>query len=1508
MWLKTNYKILRTILVTLAVIIITVPSLLYVALSLPVVQNAIRSRAEKELTTLLGTPVEIGAVSITPFNSLTLSDVSVSDDAGVKALEIKRLDAGINLYRLFGGDIVINYVELLGLHARLYKANREAPLNIQPVIDRLKPKDKNKPPTRFELAVTMVVIRSSAVDFDILSEMRPQPGRFSPAHVSVRNFRADVNLPLISNDRNIIDIRRLAADEQSGLSLTSLSGRVEFTPSTFAVSALKIEMPSSQIALNDINFDYKSFDNLRANWRELPVDLALSATVMPADLSPLLPQLSKLTFPVELRLSVAGTPDNIDLEDLSLGIPSLPLTLTASADITDATRGKDALGVTLRDFSVKVNAAAVPDLVGEFTQLTPAVTKLLEVAGDTEIHANGFLTPANIGLDGDLSAAVGDLSFRGSVARMAKTIDATVSSDHVDLSGAFPELSPKADRLTAAFKGSLLNFEANADVAACTVKNFAFEDFSALCRRDGDNLTARLSTGGNVGSLMLSGEACINRAAMTLDADATIDNFDLSALTRVPLRFAGYRLSTLAAIHLHGTSVDDILGTVSLDDFSFDPSTPGKPSLDLDRILISATETDSLTRRLSLDSDLFSAEATGQFRMTTLTRSVKSILAAVNPVVFGDMDSGAVCDDNMTFRMRMEPDSPLPAFLGMPVKLDAEPVTLLCSLDCATRRLNASLAVPALQVGNNKYVDDTSLAIALDGISGRSSYNIFTKFPSKGAIVALTVAGDGLGAVTDTDISWQVVDNPHTFGDFRFSTAFEREKAGAPLKTLVSVNPGRIVFNDAEWIVHPADIAIESGRVSIEDFKITRGDQLFEIDGTASRDSTDRLVVKLADINLDYIFDTLSINNVDFGGDATGTIYATGVMSRMPVAYTDNLVVKGISYNGAVMGDARIRSDWNPADKSVNIYADIDQHNGKKSTIDGHIFPTQERLDFIFDTDHANVAFLRPFMSAFCDGITGEASGKAHLFGTFHDVDMSGDIMAYNVKMDLAITGTSYWATDSIHITPGLIDLKDIELRDVNGHTALLSGRLTHEHFHLPRFNFTVTDARNFLCYDIPQNDGHPWFGKVFGTGTVGIAGVPGLVKINVDMSTAPGTDFNFVLTDTEVAAEYNFLTFRDATPLEERVNVEMRLSPRERRRMKTAMTPDKPSDYEMNFNIQVTEDARMTLVMDPVGGDRIRAVGHGNLNMSYGSASEDLKMYGVYTLERGTYNFTLQDIIIKDFTIEDGSSIAFHGDPYAAQLNIRAFYALNANLTDLDESFAQDRELNRTNVPVHAMLAVTGDMRSPDISFDLEFPTLTTDTYRKVRSIISTDEMMSRQIIYLLALNRFYTPDYMTATRGNELVSVASSTISSQLSSMLGQLSDKFSIAPTFRSDRGDFSDVEVDVALSSHLLNNRLLFNGNFGYRDKSMNSNSFIGDFDIEYLLNRSGSLRLKAYNRYNDQNYYLKSALTTQGVGIIYKRDFDNIFDFIHRLRRKYRARKAAKAVADTLGVDTIPAGR
>ena len=105
----------------------------------------------------------------------------------------------------------------------------------------------------------------------------------------------------------------------------------------------------------------------------------------------------------------------------------------------------------------------------------------------------------------------------------------------------------------------------------------------------------------------------------------------------------------------------------------------------------------------------------------------------------------------------------------------------------------------------------------------------------------------------------------------------------------------------------------------------------------------------------------------------------------------------------------------------------------------------------------------------------------------------------------------------------------------------------------------------------------------------------------------------------------------------------------------------------------------------------------------------------------------------------------------------------------------------------------------------------------------------------------------------------------------------------------------MEIEGILEGRLLDNRLLINGNFGYRENPMYATNFIGDFDIRYLL--TGGLSVKGYNKTNDR-YFSRTSLTTQGVGLIFQRDFDRLWP-----RRK---RKRKKIENLTIPVDTIRA--
>lgn len=312
--------------------------------------------------------------------------------------------------------------------------------------------------------------------------------------------------------------------------------------------------------------------------------------------------------------------------------------------------------------------------------------------------------------------------------------------------------------------------------------------------------------------------------------------------------------------------------------------------------------------------------------------------------------------------------------------------------------------------------------------------------------------------------------------------------------------------------------------------------------------------------------------------------------------------------------------------------------------------------------------------------------------------------------------------------------------------------------------------------------------------------------------------------------------------------------------------------DLRINMLINATPNATMKIVMDPVAGDNITATGNGNLQVNYFNKG-DFKMFGNYIIDQGMYKLSMQEVIRKDFTLKSGGTVTFTGDPYQANLDLQAIYTVNsASLSDLgiDTSLSQ----GQSTVKVNCLMNLTGNLSSPDIKFDLDLPTVREEDRDVVRSITSTEEQMNTQIIYLLGIGKFYTYDYANNDQSsNATSSLAFSTLSGQLNNMLSQWMDNknWNIGANLSTGDKGWTDVEAEAVLSGRLLNNRLIINGNFGYKDNAMANTNFVGDFEAIWLLTKNGDFRLRGYNQTNDR-YFTKSTLTTQGIGIMYKKRF------------------------------------
>ncbi|MBD5257445.1 MAG: hypothetical protein HDS52_01980 [Barnesiella sp.] len=1519
MKIKGFFKIIRGLVMTCMLLAIVVPALLYVALSLPWIQDALRERCETLLSEKLGAEVTVGDLGIRPFNRATVRDVAIVSE-GDTLLVADRISAGINLYELIlHGNIAIDYAELTGVDLRLRRADHDSPLNIQPVIDALSGKEEKKEPTQFDLRVNTVVIRRTSISYDIDSAPAVEPGQFDPNHISINNLRADLNIPRLSNDDMRIDLKRLAFAERSGLSVTDIHALFRYSPEALGWENMVITMPGSRLEPTDFSESLPTLAGVASGLssRMLSLGFKKGSHIYLPDIAPLAPELDEFDTTVTFNFDIEASRSRVDVTTLNVADDSGELALALDNATIFRPLDKEQLTYRVNDLSLRIGGRLYSMLAD---CRIPALKALnlprgLTMKGSAEGNLRTGHAEADLNLDGGSMEA--RMAYSKPDEKSPLSAKFNLTAKNIDLAEALGRTDLGNLNATAKGQATLAGRRSRASVEA-DVTDFSwrgnsYDRLTAALSYNAGAIDGRAALVDDAGGIAVDFNGDITPGNESLDFSATLADVDLNGLN-LSNRFDGYILNALIDGSLSGLLPDRADGIITVTDF--DITSPSDETLAFDNISL-IFDSSSMPRSIELQSDIINGDITGDFRFATLMPALRALAFEALPAL-ADPAAGTrlqqkqeVDGNNFSFSFTLDNLDRISDFFHLPVYA-IYPVTLEGGIDENTMQASVDLDAPYLRQGN-KLIEGTRFSAFIDGIEGTDRAVLNTSYPSKDGMTAITLALQAERNVVNTDITWKIDRERDYSGSVSLSTLIERGSEG--INTYTDMHQSTMAFNDSVWTLSPALIVSEgSSRIDVKGINVSRDNQFVKINGSVSANPADTLEIDVLNLNLDYIFASLGIDKVMLGGDATGQLTASELLTPAPHLSTDGIHVTDISYNGCVLGDADVISWWDNDLKAVALDGTIHQHNGRTAKVEGEIFPLSSSLDIRLHPDETPVGFMGEYMKAFASDISGTGSGWARIFGTFADIDMEGEIYAKDLRLKLDFTNTYFTASDSIIITPGKISLRDVTLSDPYGNTAKLNGIVTHDFFRNPAFDFSITDARGMLVYDETPKQNADWYGRIFVNGGATVKGEPGVVKIDVEATTTAGSTFTFVLSELEIADEYTFLTFRDkdaVEEIEEEIKIDERMGAVEHlRAMLNKPSDDQASDYIIELRVNITPEAEVILVMDPVGGDRIRSYGQGNLRMVYTSADNDLRMFGTYTLDRGTYNFTLQDIIIKDFIINSGSQIAFTGDPLAARLDIEAIYSLNANLSDLDESFLQDKELNRTNVPVHAVLKVTGDIQEPEIKFDLAFPTLTSDTYRKVKSIVSTEEMMNRQIIYLLALNRFYTPDYMTSTtKGNELFSVASSTISSQLSNILGHLSDNWSVSPNFRSDRGDFSDMEVDVALSSRLLNNRLIFNGNLGYRDNLMNSNQFIGDFQIEYLLNRTGSIRLKAYNFYNDQNYYLRTADTTQGVGVMFKKDFDNFLSFLRRRKKSNTKTGGTKPADDNSAAapaDSIPA--
>lgn len=705
--------------------------------------------------------------------------------------------------------------------------------------------------------------------------------------------------------------------------------------------------------------------------------------------------------------------------------------------------------------------------------------------------------------------------------------------------------------------------------------------------------------------------------------------------------------------------------------------------------------------------------------------------------------------------------------------------------------------------------------------------------------------------------------------------------------------PSQLCIGDSIWQFAHSTLEFRDKRLKIEGFGIHNETQSLSINGVYDRAFEDAITVDLNNLDLDYVLAFTRINNVvEFSGHATGTIFVKALPNGDPWAKAE-VNVPDLLFNHASLGNADITLGWDHPAKDITIDGRIKEEGIGYTNVWGYVDPINRDLDLRTESKNTQLSFLNKYTADIFSNVSGRATGHCRIYGGFQTIEFSGHEIG-QCEATIPVTGVTYVVKNAdVEIVPDAFVIKQATINDKYYGEGTASGILSHQHVKNMNYDFAL-EGTNLRLYDKPRELDMPFFATATGSGNVRLHGKPGELNAEMRIKTTAGSELTYLL-DSPDADVSQLLTFHDVTPVDsDTIATLLPVFPIEGNPEKhyiptaTDQVTLTPTDTNINlyFEVNVDDNSCLHLITDDKSGDAITTYGSGPIQARYHNKS-GFQMYGTYNIDRGTYNLNIPTLAQRrKFDILSGGRVTFSGDPASAEVKVKAQYVVNsASLADLNIGSGFANNTTRVN----CLANIYGEVANMQFDLGLELPNCSQDEQQMVNNLIATDEDRTMQVLYLMGVGRFYAYNYTANELGQSqsmlmMNSLLSSTLSSQLNNIISNAvgSSNWTFGTNISTGQLGWNDMEVEGLVSSRLLNNRLLINGNFGYSDRQAATTNFVGDFDMQYLITPKGTVSIKAYSETNDR-YFTKSTLTTQGVGLQLKKEFTRFIDLFRRKR-------------------------
>lgn len=708
--------------------------------------------------------------------------------------------------------------------------------------------------------------------------------------------------------------------------------------------------------------------------------------------------------------------------------------------------------------------------------------------------------------------------------------------------------------------------------------------------------------------------------------------------------------------------------------------------------------------------------------------------------------------------------------------------------------------------------------------------------------------------------------------------------------TKIKILPSRLKILEKEWIVNQKNYTLVRGREwNIHHLEIHHNQESIFLEGQISKDPEELLNLTVHNFDLNILN---AISSEKISGLVTGNVKARDLYAN---PYVQNDVsIKSLTVNDFLIGDVNGVNSWNRQDERFDIEFSIDRLGQRTMSIVGYYDPQDASpLNVKAELEKTNIKIAEPFLRGIFSQLDGMLSGSYTITGTFGKPLIKGEGNIESGKVMVDYLKTLYTFSGSLDFTPNQIIFKDIDLTDGFKNKASLDGFLIHKNFAKFRINLDAT-FRNFQLLNTTAKDNELFYGQAYGSGKLNMFGPLQNMKISATARTEKNTRIFIPISGTQTVEKKDFITFfnlKDSIVVTSQEKV-----------LKKKFKSSETTGLTMDLNLDITPDAYAEIIFDIKAGDIIRGYGNGDIKLQLDTRGE-FNMFGLYEFERGNYNFTLYDVINKEFSINKGSRISWFGDPYSGVLNLSANYRQLASLvpilSDQPENVLKAPQIKR-KYPVEVQLKLDGPMLSPQISFDITSKDLPDNLvvdgtpvrlnfYFNAFKAKLDEQELKKQVFSLIVLRRFSPLDAFTTS--GALSNSVSEFLSNQLSYWLTQVDQNLEVDLDLgKMDQEAFNTFQLRLSYS--FLNGRLRVtrDGTFSNQYNRSDVANMLGDWTVDYLLTADGKFKVKMYNRTNlnqlNNSLGAQAAITT-GVSLLHTQNFNRWKDLISSARDKRR---------------------